>query len=215
MANVTSLNKFSLKLPYFNNDYTPLSEQATLLRAPLFKDEPGEKGTTFRVVSIKDFPEAGYLSSPQREIILQEQAEKARVYSLEPFDLLVTMVGTIGHVTIVPETFDDTWIPATNMFVIRFHEERPRKARAMYGLVKSPEGQGLFESLAHGRGIQIVSKKQFSGLLLPRFTEEVLQRTEALWKEEVRLYEEGLQRIEESRHIYEHIDDLDIDRRIS
>lgn len=215
MANITSLNMFSLKIPYFNDDYTPLSEQATLLRAPLFKDQPGETGTPLRVVSIKDFPEAGYLSTPQREIILQEQAEKARAYTLEPFDLVVTMVGTIGSVTIVPETLDGTWIPATNMFVIRFHEDRPRKARAMYGLVKSPEGQRLFESLAHGRGIQIVSKKQFSGLLLPKFTEDVLDRTEALWSEEVRLYQEGLQRIEESRHIYERIDDEKIARRIS
>ena len=209
MANTTSRNTLSLKFPYFNDDYTPLAEQAALLRAPLFKDQPGVTGTVFRIASIRDFPEVGYISTPQREITLREQTERASAYSLEPFDVLITMVGTIGHVTIVPETVDETWIPATNLFVIRFHEDRPRKARAMYGLVKSPEGQKLFDSLAHGRSIQIVSKKQCAGLLLPRFNEEVLDRMEALWTEEVRLYEEGLQRIEESRHIYERIDDVE------
>jgi hypothetical protein len=76
----------------------------------------------------------------------------------------------------------------------------------MYGLLKSPAGQEILQTLAHGRGIQIVSKKRFAGVLVPEFTQQLVDRMEELWNDEIRLYHEGLRRLEECRYVYSNID---------
>ena len=186
---------------------------ATVLRAPLFKDQAGSNGEPFRVISIKDFPEAGYLPQPSREIILQDRADKARGYAVQPFDLLVTMVGTIGHTTIVPETCESNWVPATNMFVIRLRQDNPAATRALYALFQSQGGQEILSTLAHGQGIQIISKKQFAGILVPEFRSDMLARTEKLWEEQLQLYRNGLDLLERSREVYRTLQDDTVDVR--
>lgn len=213
MADQRSLRSFSLIFPYFNTTYTPLADVATVLRAPLFKDQAGAGGERFHVISIKDFPEAGYLPPPRREIILQDRADKARGYAVRPFDLLVTMAGTIGHTTLVPETCGANWIPATNMFVIRLRETDPAAARALYALFRSSGGQDILNTLAHGRGIQIISKKQFAGILIPELRTDVLARTEQLWADQLRLYHDGLRLLERSRQVYGMLEDDTVDVR--
>lgn len=208
MANIKSLRDFSLKIPYFNDRYTPLSEHADILRAPLFKDQPGQSGVPYKIVSIKDFPSAGYLPVPQRDVMLTDQAEKANSYTVRPHDVLVTIVGSIGHVSIVPEEAADNWVPATNIFVVRFQDDTARRSRALYALLKSVAGQSVLDTLAHGRGIQIVSKKQFSGVLIPEMNEEMFQRTESLWNEHIRLHREGLRLLDESQRVYSVLDDI-------
>ncbi|MFP4152764.1 MAG: hypothetical protein ACOC2V_06840 [Alkalispirochaeta sp.] len=102
----------------------------------------------------------------------------------------MTIVGTIGAVTIVPE-HTGPWIPATNMLVVRFGDHRPERSRAFYALIKSPRGRNVLRQLSHGQGIQIVSKKQFSAMLIPELNAELIERTEALWREELETYEES------------------------
>ncbi|MFW5695224.1 MAG: hypothetical protein ACOCYB_08640 [Alkalispirochaeta sp.] len=181
----------------------PLSRTASILRAPLFKSESNRNGNLFRVVSIKDFPEAGYLPTPERAIRLTESAEKSLRYTLKPYDLLVITVGSIGHVTVVPNDCEDNWIPATNMYVVRFSEDVARRSRALYGVFKSRSGQALLERMARGRGIQIVPKKVFSQIQIPVFTEEILQATENLWSRERALYHESIRKLEQCRAVYD------------
>jgi hypothetical protein len=206
MHNIRKLTSYPAKISYFNDQVTPLANLARVIRAPLFKNEPGRRGQGFHIISIKDFPPAGYLPTPQREIILQDSAEKARGYIVEPYDLLVTIVGTIGAVTIVPE-YSGRWIPATNMLVLRFREPDPRKSRGLYALLKSPQGQGILKRLSHGQGIQIVSKKQFSGVLIPEMNGELLNRTEELWQSEQENYEESRRLFQRAMETYETLED--------
>jgi len=206
MHNIRSLTSYPPKISYFNDQVLPLATLARVIRAPLFKNEPGQGGEGFHVISIKDFPPAGYLSTPQREIILQDSAEKARGYIVEPYDLLVTIVGTIGAVTIVPE-YSGHWIPATNMLVLRPRERNPRKSRALYALLKSPQGQRVLARLSHGQGIQIVSKKQFSGVLIPEMNGELLDRTEELWQLERETYEESQRLFQRAMETFESLED--------
>jgi hypothetical protein len=179
-----------------------LNDAASVLRAPLFKSQSNRNGVAYRVVSIKDFPEAGYVPTPDRTIRLTDSAEKAQRYILRPFDLLVITVGSIGHVTVVPENCEDNWIPATNMYVVRFAEDAARKSRALYAVFKSPPGQAMLEQMARGRGIQIVPKKIFSQIQVPVFTERVFQITEQLWEREHALYQESLRKLEQTRTVY-------------
>lgn len=182
---------------------TSLSDIATILRSPLFKNQSSREGDLFHVASIKDYPVAGYLPVPQRQIRLTSDADRAKRYILHPFDLLVVTVGSIGHVTVVPEDCEDAWIPATNMYVVRFHEDVARRARAIYGYFKSPAGQSTLEELARGRGIQIVPKKVFEQILVPKPTEELIAFTEALWKRENTLYRESQNKLSEAQQVYE------------
>lgn len=182
---------------------TTLSKTASILRAPLFKSQSNRHGVVYRVVSIKDFPEAGYLPPPDRSIRLTESAEKARRYTLRPYDLLVITVGSIGHVTVVPEDCEDNWIPATNMYVVRFMEDAARRSRALYAVFKSRSGQALLERMARGRGIQIVPKKVFSQIQVPIFTEDLFHVTERLWNRERDLYQESLQKLEQTRAVFD------------
>ncbi|MEX2445422.1 MAG: hypothetical protein WD492_17615 [Alkalispirochaeta sp.] len=184
-----------------------LSDTASILRAPLFKSQSNRNGVEYRVVSIKDFPEAGYLPAPDRSIRLTDSAEKALRYTLCPYDLLVITVGSIGHVTVVPEDCEANWIPATNMYVVRFAEDAPRRSRALYAVFRSRSGQSLLEHMARGRGIQIVPKKVFAQIQVPVFSNEVLQVTEQLWEREYALYRESLQKLDQSRAVY---DDFEI-----
>ncbi|HKK49312.1 MAG TPA: hypothetical protein VJ932_09455 [Alkalispirochaeta sp.] len=180
-----------------------LNKAATVLRAPLFKSESNRNGVAFRVVSIKDFPEAGYVPPPERVVRLTESADKAGRYTLHPYDVLVITVGSIGHVTVVPEDCEDNWIPATNMYVVRFDDDIPRRSRALYAVLKSPSGQSLLERMARGRGIQIVPKKVFSQIQVPVFNDDVLHITEQLWKQEQDLYQESLHKMEQCRTVYD------------
>jgi hypothetical protein len=180
-----------------------LNDAASVLRAPLFKSQSNRNGVAYRVVSIKDFPEAGYVPTPERTIRLTESSEKARRYILRPFDLLVITVGSIGHVTVVPEDCEDNWIPATNMYVVRFREDAARRSRALYAVFKSPSGQEVLEQMARGRGIQIVPKKVFSQIQVPVFNEAVLRLTERLWDRERTLYQESLKKLEQTRAVYD------------
>jgi hypothetical protein len=176
---------------------------ASIRRAPLFKTQRGANGSTFRVASIKDFPVAGYLPEPERAVILTSHREKAHRHVLQPYDVLVITVGSIGHVTVVPPDCGDNWIPATNMYVIRLNDEPERNSRALYAVFKSPPGQSMLQGLARGRGIQIVPKKVFARIQVPRLTPEVLAETERLWEEENTLFQESVEKLRKSRAVFE------------
>lgn len=182
---------------------TTLQATASVMRAPLFKTQDGDSPFEFLVASIKDFPEAGYLPTPERRIQLTSDTERAQRYLLEAHDVLVITVGSIGHVTVVPEDCEANIIPATNMYVVRFSDDRDRRSKALYSIFKSPAGQELLENLARGRGIQIVPKKVFARIQIPEFSEELLQTTEELWRRENELYRESLSKLNQSRTVFD------------
>jgi hypothetical protein len=185
-----------------NVQMVELDAIASIRRAPLFKSQRGANGTTFRVASIKDFPVAGYLPEPERSVVLTSHREKARRHVLQPYDVLVITVGSIGHVTVVPSDCGDNWIPATNMYVIRLKEEPEQASRALYAIFKSPSGESMLQGLARGRGIQIVPKKIFARIQVPQLTPAVLAETERLWDEETTLFRESVEKLRKSREVF-------------
>ncbi len=190
--------------------WSPLIQRAAVLRAPLLKTESGRSLSPFRVVSIKDFPPAGYLEEPERTIYLRERIPQARKYALQPYDVLVTIVGTIGEVTILPPECPTNWIPATNMFVVRMDNDPDgSKARTFYGLMKSSFGQDILESLAHGARIQIVSKKRFSRTAFPPFTNETIAIFEELWQQEKDLYAKSRELLRQASRLYLQAPDIE------
>lgn len=89
------------------------------------------------------------------------------------------------------------------MYVVRFMEDAARRSRALYAVFKSRSGQALLERMARGRGIQIVPKKVFSQIQVPIFTEDLFHVTERLWNRERDLYQESLQKLEQTRAVFD------------
>jgi len=162
-----------------------LKHEAVILRAPLLKDENSPMGRDFRIVSINDFPEAGYLSPPERSIRVQNMLDKAEKYRLEPHDLLLTIVGTIGKTAIIPENMDTPWIPSSNMLIIRFRDDKWEKAITFLAFLKSSFGTQLLDTLTHGRTIPIVSKKEFSTTIIPTFDDDLVEKAISLFEQEI------------------------------
>jgi hypothetical protein len=183
--------------------WSPLSDHAHVIRAPLFSASSDDPRRIFRIVSIKDFPRGGYLPEPTRLTHLSPHDRRAEKYIVHPYDVLITMVGTIGEVTVAPPDCPDNWVPATNIFVVRFMEPTARVAQTFYGLMKSRFGAELLHDLAHGSRIQIVSKKQFSRTPIPPFTEQLIAIFENLWNQEVDLYSRGYELLERAGHLYD------------
>jgi hypothetical protein len=174
----------------------PLNHEARILRAPLLKNEDTGEGALFRVAAITDFPNVGFMHMPTRSIHVSDSLKLARKYALQPYDVLVTIVGTIGAVAIVPPDFpkdpegSEGWVPATNMLAVRFREEAEKKAIAFAVYMKSRHGKRIVEELTHGTTIPLVSKKEFSRRLIPYLSPEVCDESMTIFYREVELEEQ-------------------------
>ncbi len=182
-----------------------LSDVAKVLRAPLLKNETTRGGDAYRVASISDMNDFGYLPTPEKEIRLRQGVAKAEKYRLEPHDVLLTIVGTIGKISIVPAEFAEKWIPTSNMLIIRFLEDKAENAVAFTMFIKSMHGRSLLAKLTHGKTIPIISKKAFAKTVLPALTATVRKESKSVFSREEKLYQkrdELLDQAEELRKSY-------------
>ncbi len=168
---------------------TVLVDEARILRAPLLKNENTRGGEVYRVASISDMEDYGYLATPKKEIRIRANAAKAEKYHLEPFDVLLTIVGTIGKISIVPESIQGKWIPTSNMLIIRFRDDKQDKAVAFTMFIKSEFGRAILNRLTHGKTIPIISKKAFSKTPIPALTTVIKRESRSLFGKEEKLYQ--------------------------
>lgn len=182
-----------------------LAEEARILRAPLLKNENTRAGDMYHVASIADMEDYGYLKTPKKEIRIKANAQKAEKYHLEGDDVLLTIVGTIGKISVVPSDLTGKWIPTSNMLIIRFREDKAEKAVAFTMFMKSEYGRGILSKLTHGKTIPIISKKAFSRTLVPALTTATRKESKMLFAKEEKLYlkrEELVAQAEELRKSY-------------
>lgn len=182
-----------------------LRDVADLIRAPLIKSDSSRGGTLFRLAAIGDIPEHGFLPTPERSVRLQAGRNEALRFALEDYDVVMTMVGTIGRIGIIPPQRDELWVPASNIVVIRFREQKPEQAVALVAFIRSPHGRRLLHDMTHGRTIPIISKKGFSRIQIPAMAPR-LQKTVATYtRKETLLFEkrnEIVRQIDELRDSY-------------
>ena len=183
-----------------NIDTTTIAETAFMLRPPLIKNESDAekagKGTSFGIASITDFPESGYLSSTERQIIVQEQNNVAQKYSLQPHDVMLSIVGSIGRVAIIGPDYNGKMVPSSNIVIIRMHEPSAQKAILCGMFYKSAIGQQILADLTHGKTIPLISKKTLASTPFPAATEKNLAAALALFEQET-LAEEKCRQLRE------------------
>ena len=192
---------------YFNNlnwrtNMVQLRDIASILRAPLFKDEAGNPSERYSIISIKDFPLAGYIPAPKKEILVHTGNERINKFIVQEHDVLLTIVGTIGKVTIVPEGIRNNCVPATNMLRFRFTANPRENSIALYVFLKSTVGQATIQSYIHGSSIPIVTKGQIASMRIPAPSSETWSVTEEIWCNEQRLYMEAQSLLEESQRVF-------------
>ena len=174
----------------------PLKNEARILRAPLLKNEDNGNGAVYRVAAITDFPNVGFMPAPLRSIHVSDSLKLAQKYALQPYDVLVTIVGTIGAVAIVPPELPDDmensegWVPATNMLAVRFREEAEKKAIAFAVFMQSRHGKQVLDELTHGTTIPLVSKKEFSRRLIPYLSPEICDESMTIFYREIEIEEQ-------------------------
>ncbi len=168
-----------------------LEDYADLLRAPLFKTE--ESGNhPVRIASISDFPCCGYLPEPSRRVLLRERYPEAYRYRLQPHDVLVTIVGTVGRVAVVSDHVPEDCVPATNIVILRPREPTGDTAAALYLFFRSDSGRRAFDGLVHGKSIRLVSKKALAKVPIPTLSVKILKESGELFRAERDLYERYL-----------------------
>lgn len=168
---------------------TTVAETALLLRSPLIKDEPNAPRTpesiNFQVVSITDFPECGYLGNSERSISVKNQLATAYKYQLQPNDVLISIVGSIGRVAIVPPDFQNQAIPSSNLVIFRLFNPDPQAAILAGMFYKSDMGQKILADLTHGKTIPLISKKTFAKTPFPVIENEVIYDGVSLFNKEI------------------------------
>ncbi len=167
-----------------------LSEVASLLRLPPgVKDEKIKKGgKRVRSISITDIPEAGYLSDVESLITLStEKFASLKKYVIQPFDLVMSIQGTVGTVGVVPEKFTGNWMANISLLVVRFRETKQEQAIALCIYLKSKRGRDLIRKLQKGDTIKRINVKEFAAVQIPELSAEVKKASTSAFKEEINI----------------------------
>ena len=93
-----------------------------------------------------DFPEYGYAQIPGREVFITEAAfAKGRKQFLRPFDIAITIKGSVGKVAIFPPEIDAGesagWVAGQSCLVLRVDDGGIIDPRVLFSFLKSEIGQ--------------------------------------------------------------------------
>ena len=169
-----------------------MTDSANLLRLPPgVRDEKAVKGgKKVRVVSIVDLPEAGFISSVPDVINLsKDKFESIKKYKLQPFDVLMSIQGTVGRVGVVPASFAGDWMANISLLAIRFKDDKQDNAIALLEYLKSSFGMKIISKLEKGSTIKRINVKEFAAVQLPALSPNIVRQSKSLFDKEVKVME--------------------------
>jgi type I restriction enzyme M protein len=121
-------------------------------------------------VAPADFPEFGYVNKPGREIKLTLQnAERNRRSYLKPFDIILTIKGSVGKVAIIPNDVpNEKWVMGQSCIVLRqdakYHSIDPR---ILFSFLKSEIGQLQIKGIVTGAAVPVIQIRELEKLKIP------------------------------------------------
>ena len=187
MAKKKTAAKLSLNVPAVK-----LADVAALLRLPPgVKDEKvASGGKKLKVISIVDLPEADFIGDIKDSITLsKEKYDSIKKYFIQPFDVLMSIQGTVGRAGIVPEKFSGTWIANISLLAVRFEENSKDNSMAFIELLKSQYGRQVIHKLEKGTTIKRINVKEFARTQIPELTLDVKKQSKAVFDKEVKALE--------------------------
>ncbi len=167
-----------------------LADEADLLRLPPgVKDEKIKKGgKKIRSISITDIPEAGYLEEVESVISLSTDKFKGlKKYGIQPFDVLMSIQGTVGNVGVVPESFAGNWMANISLLVIRFHEAKQDNAIAFTMFMKSAHGREIIKKLQKGDSIKRINVKELASVQIPELNASIKKEAYSAFEKELEI----------------------------
>ncbi len=171
-----------------NVETVKLADEADLLRLPPgVKDEQIKKGgKRIRSISITDIPEAGYLNEVESVISLSADKFKGlKKYNIQPFDVLMSIQGTVGNVGVVPESFSGNWMANISLLVVRFHEAKQDNAVAFTMFMKSAHGREIIKKLQKGDSIKRINVKELASVEIPEINANIKKSAYAAFEKEL------------------------------
>ncbi len=153
-------------------------EQAVEFVRPAFikKAEVGDKKALEVVVS--DMPDRGYISTPEKEILLPKgfPNNEENIQFLQPYDVLVSVKGSTGKIGIVPESVppagEGGWVPGQSTMVLRLRQIGMTKVDPSLLIViavflRSDLGRFQLETLKSGSTISIIKLADLREVQIP------------------------------------------------
>ena len=177
-----------------------LVEEAILLRPPLFKSDMTNNGTIFHIVSVLDIPEYGYMTPPEKIIMVDNSLKHVEKYELKPNDVVMSLAGTVGKVGIVPPNLSERWIASSNITLIRFYEQQSSKSIAFTMFMRSRYGRNIINDMVHGK-IPIISKKSFERILIPALTPHIYGISQELFQKEQDIFLKRATLLDDVEHL--------------
>lgn len=111
-------------------------------------------------VSLSDFPEFGYLKTPERTILVSQAgvASKESKSFLSPGDIVIAIKGSVGKVAIVPDDVPSAkeggWVVNQSCLILRSFGKIDPKILFMY--LRSDVGQTLLKGIVSGATIPLI-----------------------------------------------------------
>lgn len=165
---------------------TPLSHLAELFRPQPVrsKSDAGDniKGQNFYEIALPDFPEAGFLDKPSKEIFVEAaNLKKALKQVVRPGDVLLSAKGAVGQVAIVGEQIPQNTVAGQTMVILRCGSVDPK---VLYMYLKSSVCQFYIKSRIKGSALATIQARDIKDLPVVKLDTAEEQSVIASFEEE-------------------------------
>lgn len=168
-----ALNTTAKKLHKLPNTLL-LSDVATILRAQSLKENIPPQGDIFHVVGGKDITESGIIDDPKQHLVLAGKTrDRAKLQSLQPDDILISIKGNIGVVGLVGKNCHQNWVANQIFLIIRLKENsKIHSPLYLFRYLKSPLIQAYLQGKVAGNSVQSLKSSDIQQLKVPIPTAE-------------------------------------------
>lgn len=123
-------------------------------------------------ISMADIPDYGYIRTASREVMVDERMlNRYDPLFLRPYDIVLTVKGSIGRVGIVgedaPPPGPGGWVANQSTLILRAAANDSIVPKALHILLRSELGQALLESIAAQAAIPIIQLPELKRLRVP------------------------------------------------
>lgn len=131
-----------------------------------------DEGIAVQEVGPADFPEYGYAQIPGREVFITEAAfAKGRKQFLRPFDIAITIKGSVGKVAIFPPEIDAGesagWVAGQSCLVLRVDDGGIIDPRVLFSFLKSEIGQASLKQIISGASVPLIQLRELEKIRIP------------------------------------------------
>lgn len=160
------------------NETHKLSEVVTFLRPskPLPKNET--EGIPALEVGLSDFPNYGYLPTPERQVLLSPKVFKSKEEEsfLCPGDIIISVKGSAGKLAIIPDNVPpvgpNAWVVNQSSLIMR-PQGSLVDARVLFMYLCSDVGETLLKGIISGATVPLIQLQQLKDvrIIVPDATE--------------------------------------------